>query len=67
MNDPREVQLILVECEAEFEDINFYFGGDDFALTVIHGNLFYFSAHPRTANSFHPSVASPRANLLGCF
>ncbi|CAM9937283.1 unnamed protein product [Ectocarpus fasciculatus] len=33
MDDPREVQLILVECATDFADINFYFGGDDFALT----------------------------------
>lgn len=39
MDDPREVQLILVECATDFADINFYFGGDDFALTVIYGNL----------------------------
>ncbi|CBJ33882.1 expressed unknown protein [Ectocarpus siliculosus] len=33
MNDPRDVQLILVECATDFDDINFFFGGDDFALT----------------------------------
>ncbi|CAB1111798.1 unnamed protein product [Ectocarpus sp. CCAP 1310/34] len=33
MNDPREVELILVECATDFDDINFFFGGDDFALT----------------------------------
>lgn len=34
LEDARDVDLILMECNSEFDDINFYFGGDDFALTV---------------------------------
>ncbi|CAB1110981.1 unnamed protein product [Ectocarpus sp. CCAP 1310/34] len=33
VSNPREVELILMECDSEFDDINFSFGGDDFALT----------------------------------
>lgn len=28
------IELIFMECEADFGDINFYFGGEDFTLTV---------------------------------
>ncbi|CAN0286520.1 unnamed protein product [Scytosiphon promiscuus] len=34
LNDPSAVELIFMECEADFGDVNFFFGGDDFALTV---------------------------------
>lgn len=34
MEDPSAVQLILAECSADFGDIKFSFGGDDFILTV---------------------------------
>lgn len=34
MEDPGAVQLILAECTADFGDIKFSFGGDDFILTV---------------------------------
>lgn len=29
-----EIELIVMECGATFDDVNFYFGGDTFALTV---------------------------------
>ena len=28
------VELILMPCDSEFDNVNFYFGGDDFSLTV---------------------------------
>lgn len=34
MEDPKGVELILMECESEFDDITISFGGDDFTLTV---------------------------------
>ena len=34
MNDAEDVELILLDCDSEFDDINFFFGGDDFTLTV---------------------------------
>lgn len=34
VDDARSVELIFLECEADFDDINFDFGGEDFALTV---------------------------------
>lgn len=34
VDDASSVELIFMECEADFGDINFYFGGEDFALTV---------------------------------
>lgn len=34
MDDPKAVELILMECDAEFDDITVSFGGDDFTLTV---------------------------------
>ncbi|CAM9829823.1 unnamed protein product [Ectocarpus fasciculatus] len=33
MSSPSEVELILMECDSEFGDINISFGGDDFTLT----------------------------------
>lgn len=34
VEDFEEIQLILMECNAQFDSINFFFGGDDFSFTV---------------------------------
>eukprot|EP00903_Cladosiphon_okamuranus_P008049 g7763.t1 len=34
IDDPSGVELILMECDAEFDDITISFGGDDFTLTA---------------------------------
>lgn len=34
VEDFEEIELILMECNSQFDDVNFFFGGDDFAFTV---------------------------------
>lgn len=34
MQESADMELIVMYCDSDFADVNFYFGGDDFALTV---------------------------------
>ncbi|CAN0224390.1 unnamed protein product, partial [Hapterophycus canaliculatus] len=34
LSDPSSVELIVMECDADFGSVNFFFGGEDFALTA---------------------------------
>ncbi|CAN0571593.1 unnamed protein product, partial [Laminaria digitata] len=33
VEDATSIDIIVMDCAAEFDDINFFFGGNDFALT----------------------------------
>lgn len=65
--DAHKVELIMLECKAEFDDISFSFGGEDFTLTVRALILFLLYSRNRGRSSARHSLSRNSLRVLGWF